>query len=1229
MQSERDILRDVVIPRVNTFAAEYGAQVELIDLRWGVNTADVSEEEQTHKVLRTCLDEIQRSRPFFIGILGDRYGWVPPEQEMNDAVESVEYCATTLKQSVTSLEIEYGALHSPEPPVCLFYFRRIKNFMLNKHDSTIYYDKGTAQSRLKVLKEEIKKKFKNQVRRYDVRIANGEVSGLESFADMLTEDIIAVLRAEWGDAPADPPSEKEQEVAALDAFRLSRTVNFAGRTAAIQELQNFCLGDNNTPILLVQGEAGSGKSALMCRAMDEIEDKCFLLPASCGLTPRSSEPKGILRTLIWRMEKHLGLESEETSNDESLDDEHIEKKASTLDEVKERFFDLLHIASNKERVVVVIDALDQLCSSEEVQYMRWFNEKIPQNVRVLFSIIGGAQVDAIRRLGGQIYPVPTINNNDIADIIRSMAKRNHKQIADSVVDYILKKTTPDGQQAAQNPLYLSLLVQDLVMMDRYEHAVIDKYTMQGMAPMDAIIRFMKERVDQTPPDAEDVFIAVIERLGKLVGHDFVRAVCGMIAVSRSGLRESDLEGAFRKIGLNFNIADFSWLRQLLRGHFTQGDMQQWDFAHQSLRRALRKKLEALKLLNIGIADYLRDIVETDTFAKREIIHHLCVANQPYIAAQVMSVHGKKRSTAFSQRLAESFVDNENGAVFLLAIPTNLEKAENVKRWLIAEIIEDSLRFLPENTHLFRIELMLSALAMLKGWTGEQARRVTALCENTIAMLYTEIGEYGKVEEYLIKSIKVREQLYDKNKTASALGVLSKSYGNIGHLFSTKGRTEEAGRYYKKYIDAAETLYEQSKTDKCFERLHESYIFMGIHLREKGQIEEVEAYFQKALDVIEIHFKQAKSSLALSALSRSNNEIGWHLRKIGKIKEAGTYFQKAIESREKLYEQIGTTGALRNLSVMYSRMGQHLTSLGQTTEAGIYYEQFLDTQEQLYQKIGTAKALNDLTFSYMDMGDHLREIGEIGNAEKYYQKSLDAREQLYEQSGTLEALSLLSDSYSGMGIHKSKLGLEEEAGIYFQKYLSLREKLYEQSNTPNSLKKLAYSYNNVGTHKSKLGLVEEAGKYFKKSLAIFESLHEQSKTIKAQREVAMLYINLGENLTKLGQIDKARVYLNEALVVFEKLYEQNKTAEVQKFLIESYITMSEHLTAVEQIEEAGKYYQKAIDEQEQLHKQSGNATTLKKLLKIYDKMGECLTAQGKKEEAESFCQKAHNLEQIKS
>ena len=52
--------------------------VELVDvdLRWGITV----EEAERGEVLPICLAEIDRSRPYFIGMLGERYGWIPPHE---------------------------------------------------------------------------------------------------------------------------------------------------------------------------------------------------------------------------------------------------------------------------------------------------------------------------------------------------------------------------------------------------------------------------------------------------------------------------------------------------------------------------------------------------------------------------------------------------------------------------------------------------------------------------------------------------------------------------------------------------------------------------------------------------------------------------------------------------------------------------------------------------------------------------------------------------------------------------------------------------------------------------------------------------------------------------------------------------------------------------------------------------------------------------------------------
>ena len=82
MHSERDHLASVVFPELREYCR--ARQVELIDvdLRWGVT----EEEAENGKVLDICLEEIERSRPFFIALLGERYGWVPVPEEIGVTV---------------------------------------------------------------------------------------------------------------------------------------------------------------------------------------------------------------------------------------------------------------------------------------------------------------------------------------------------------------------------------------------------------------------------------------------------------------------------------------------------------------------------------------------------------------------------------------------------------------------------------------------------------------------------------------------------------------------------------------------------------------------------------------------------------------------------------------------------------------------------------------------------------------------------------------------------------------------------------------------------------------------------------------------------------------------------------------------------------------------------------------------------------------------------------------
>ena len=111
MQAERDHLVRFVFPRLREELPKRRIHFVEVDLRWGITTEQAAEGE----VLPLCLGEIHRCRPYFIGLLGERYGWVP-ESIPADLLESQAWLKRHLQHSVTELEILHGVFSDKRMP---------------------------------------------------------------------------------------------------------------------------------------------------------------------------------------------------------------------------------------------------------------------------------------------------------------------------------------------------------------------------------------------------------------------------------------------------------------------------------------------------------------------------------------------------------------------------------------------------------------------------------------------------------------------------------------------------------------------------------------------------------------------------------------------------------------------------------------------------------------------------------------------------------------------------------------------------------------------------------------------------------------------------------------------------------------------------------------------------------------------------------------------------------
>ena len=116
MQEERsELVKTFEMLKVE--AAKRNVSLSVVDLRWGVT----EEEAKTGKVISVCLNEIENSHPFFIGILGNNYGTAPNRAELEKNPELRErypWLESAIpddkenSMSITEMEIQYGVLDS-------------------------------------------------------------------------------------------------------------------------------------------------------------------------------------------------------------------------------------------------------------------------------------------------------------------------------------------------------------------------------------------------------------------------------------------------------------------------------------------------------------------------------------------------------------------------------------------------------------------------------------------------------------------------------------------------------------------------------------------------------------------------------------------------------------------------------------------------------------------------------------------------------------------------------------------------------------------------------------------------------------------------------------------------------------------------------------------------------------------------------------------------------------
>lgn len=672
MQSERNLIQFKVTPEINRFLKEYDETVEFTDLRWGIDTTKYinstpeKQIEGEEKVLKICLEEISKT-PYFIVVLGERYGWIPENKKMVKHVieiinkeKQTNYTITNNDMSVTHLEIDYGAFFREHPENCLFYFREIKRKeekrgffgfkgKTNKKES-IYFSNSEELEKINLLKEEIRKKFPGRVKTYSVDFdeKTNEISGLDNFANMIIQDVKDIIKRDFKKIETDCWQEREEKE--INYIMKQKTVNFTGQELILEKINNFIENDTNKDILFITGKAGTGKSAVSSKIYQIYENKYDVVPFFMDNTEHSGNKKDILLYQIYQLHKRMFAKYEALQKSPKEPNMLIEYVYS---EEKQEFIGVKKVKYNKDisdmpieilrenleknlevyekvsdkKIIFVIDALDQMQKEDDKEY-NWLIQNSKNKIKYIITCLDDSSYaeKILERM--EHIELKELDKKEVTDILVYYNKFSTKELNEEVIKKICEK------KESTNFLYLSLVLQRFKMFCKYDYEMIKKFGND----MNAINKHMLSIVEFLPDELSNLCAQIMEYANEIYPESMFKDILGLIANTRFGLREKDIEGIFKQNGIDFDTGTFKILLNLLNNYFIIRDDERVDFSHRIIKQTIKQQYEKERFANTDftyndiITAYLTNLIfidseEVDMIYLNDFVFHLWKARK--------------------------------------------------------------------------------------------------------------------------------------------------------------------------------------------------------------------------------------------------------------------------------------------------------------------------------------------------------------------------------------------------------------------------------------------------------------------------------------------------------------------------------------------------------------------------------------------------------------------------
>jgi nephrocystin-3 len=1171
MEEEREHLIKNIFPKLRSICLKRSVSFTDIDLRWGIT----EDQAQNGGAVAICLEEIDKCRPYFIGLMGERYGWTP--QDDNAVVRVKENIAKDVQEwcdngrSVTEMEMIYGVLQKPEQaPYSYFYFcasslteQKVKRALekSNNQDSRNgFYDDGQG-------KQEKLNTLKSQILKDGVGWNASDYTTIEMLGQKIEADLLAVIDSEYPeDQVIDAVSLKRQK---HEAFARGRRRGYIPDTDEIVTLVEHT--DIGQPIVIT-GQTGSGKSALMAVLADNWhkshpESPVIAHYAGAG---DDSSVASIIGQILTEINQQYLFEKEIPSEEDKLFQALPEWFASIPED---------------RPLLLLLDGINQYIGDTR-RFIAMLPEGMGAHVKILISALASNELDYLTARNWYQHTIEPLTDKRQVQLIESYLGSFNKTLPEELVKQLINSVH------SSNPLYLKILLDEL--------------------RVDASHETLSERISDYLHcgSPKELYQQVIARWKVDYGESLTEQVLGAIWGARFGLSYGELRNiivdsnqlALSQLlfGMGEHLCDINGLHTFMHDALRQAvgtiliktDEHQYAIKQKLIKffqqqDVSSRQIDELPWLYVENKDkqalqaYLMKISVFDEFLWRpnyevELFYYWreadCDAKKmaTEYEAQITLLGIKERSKADKfYRLGVFFdfiaaytqaLDLHQKALVIrkdclgkdhLDVATSLnnmaeiygsqsnykqsldlnQKALLIRKASLGELHPDIAESLDnmaldhngQGNYDVALELSKQALKIRKTCFGENHPHVAASFNN-LACIYEDLGNYDKALECNQQSLLISKACLGDSHPDVAV-----SLNNLAGIYSYKSNYESALEYYEQALLISKSCLGDSHPD-----VSATLSNMALIYTEQGD-------YENALDLNRQALKISTVSLGDKHLSVASiiSNLGLNYDALGDYENALKLLQQALKIRRtslgENHPDVATS--LSNIATIYSSQEDNNKALKMA-------EQALEIRR------------TSLGENHPDVATSLSNIAAIYSSQEDNNKALA----LYQQALKIEQTSF-GENHPNVATTTDGIG-----GIYHDQG-NYKEAL-ELSKQALKIRKTCFGENHpdVATSLSNIATIYSCQEDNNKALALYQQALKIRKTSFGENHphVAMSLSSIADVYTAQEDYDKALEFHQEALEIRRESLELNDP------------DIAESLTSIAEIYEVQEDYDKALE-----------------------------------------------------